>query len=48
MRDFGVLFSADQIQARVVALAHDIDATYAADDVLHIIRGPSRRHDVHH
>ena len=37
MRDFRVLFSADQIQARVVALAHDIDATYAAEDVLHII-----------
>ena len=36
MRDFRVLLSADQIQARVVALAHDINATYAADDVLHV------------
>ncbi len=37
MRDFRVLFSADQIQTRIASLAQEIDATYATDDVLHII-----------
>ena len=37
MSDFKVLFSANEIQARVSTLAQEIDAAYSPEDILHLV-----------